>query len=105
MREMVPRVAECVESKRRTIHTRSVIPWRAATLNWRGKRAIAAELLRRCRFLLRPPPRSLDHDLDEAIDQDHRLIESLLAAERDKQQMLSGSPHSAETSLRVLPLP
>lgn len=85
------RVVEYIKSQRRTTHMRSVIARRVTTLNWRGKLAVTAELLRRCRFLLRPPPHGLDYHPDEAIDQVHRLVESLLVAELDKQQMLSGA--------------
>jgi hypothetical protein len=91
MREVLGRIAEYIKSWRRATHTRSVIARRVTTLNWRGTLAVTAELLRRCHFLLRPPPRGLDYHPDEAIDQVHRLVEGLVAAERDKQQMLSGS--------------
>jgi hypothetical protein len=91
MREVLGRIVEYIKSQRRAAHIRSITTRRVTTLNWRGKLGVTAELLSRCRFLLRPPPRGLDYHPDEAVDQVHRLVESLLAAERDKQQMLSGS--------------
>ena len=90
MQEVLARVTEFIKLQRRDAHKRAVIARCVSPLNWRGKCAVTAELLERCRPALRKAPRSLEYQPEELLDCIPDLLDLVLTTEQTKMQLLSG---------------